>query len=46
MDGVCASLLQFLFKKYLDFEKEKGEQSRVEAVKSRAMAFVEAKMGH
>lgn len=39
------SLVQFLFKKYLDYEKQHGDESRVEHVKNKAMEYVETKLG-
>lgn len=38
-------ILQFLFKKYLDFEKAHGDEDRVQYVKTKAMEYVEAKLG-
>jgi ribosomal protein S1/tetratricopeptide (TPR) repeat protein len=37
--------MKFLFKKYLDYEKSKGEESRIEYVKKKAMEFVNSKLG-
>ena len=36
---------QFVFKKYLDFEKMHGEEHRMEGVKAKAMAYVEGRGG-
>lgn len=33
--------LQFLFKKYLEYEKSVGDEERVEYVKQKAMEYVE-----
>lgn len=38
-------LVQFLFKKYLDYEKQHGDESRVEHVKNKAMEYVDTKLG-
>ena len=46
--NLCMTLwcfLQFLFKKYLDYEKSQGEESRIEYVKKKAMEFVSSKLG-
>ncbi|EFJ26457.1 hypothetical protein SELMODRAFT_451250 [Selaginella moellendorffii] len=40
-----AKKMKFLFKKYLDFEKGQGDETRIEHVKTKAMEFVEAKAG-
>ena len=37
--------MKFLFKKYLDFEASHGEPARVEAVKQRAMDYVQRALG-
>lgn len=37
--------MKFLFKKYLDYEKSQGEESRIEYVKKKAMEFVNSKLG-
>ena len=34
--------LQFLFKKYLDYEKSLGNEERIESVKQKAMDYVES----
>ncbi|PPD84400.1 hypothetical protein GOBAR_DD18640 [Gossypium barbadense] len=34
--------LQFLFKKYLDYEKSRGDEERIESVKRKAMDYVES----
>ncbi|XP_048585462.1 protein RRP5 homolog isoform X2 [Nematostella vectensis] len=36
--------MKFLFKKYLDFEREHGDEMSVEAVKTKAMEYVESKV--
>lgn len=38
----CAIFLQFIFKKYLEYEKSCGDEDRVEYVKKRAMEYVES----
>lgn len=35
-------VLQFLFKKYLEYEKSLGEEERIEYVKQKAMEYVES----
>ncbi|GLJ04920.1 hypothetical protein SUGI_0006550 [Cryptomeria japonica] len=46
---ICLDLppkkMKFLFKKYLEYEKSQGDESRVEYVKSKAMEFVDNKLG-
>lgn len=39
MHHLC--LLQFLFKKYLEYEKSIGDEEQIEAVKKKAMEYVE-----
>ena len=34
-------ILQFLYKKYLEFEKSHGDEERVEYVKAEALKYVE-----
>lgn len=34
--------LQFLFKKYLEYEKSHGDEERIESVKRKAMEYVES----
>lgn len=36
--------LQFLFKKYLEYEKSQGDDDRIEYVKKRAIEYVESTM--
>ncbi|XP_004514152.1 rRNA biogenesis protein RRP5 [Cicer arietinum] len=36
--------MKFLFKKYLDYEKSQGDEDRIEAVKRKAMEYVESTM--
>lgn len=33
--------MKFLFKKYLEFERKNGDEARVEAVRAKAMEFVQ-----
>ena len=33
--------MQFLFKKYLEYEKSVGDKERIESVKTKAMEYVE-----
>lgn len=35
-------VLQFLFKKYLEYEKSLGDEERIEYVKQKAMEYVES----
>ena len=35
---------QFLFKKYLDYEKSQGDEERIESVKRKALEYVESTM--
>lgn len=37
-------LLQFLFKKYLEYEKSVGDEERIESVKRKAIEYVESSM--
>ncbi len=37
--------MQFLFKKYLDYEKAQGNEEGMEHVKTKAMEYVDAKLG-
>ena len=39
---VCFIVWQFLFKKYLEYEKSQGEEARIEYVKQKAMEYVES----
>ncbi len=39
------SWMQFLFKKYLDYEKAQGNEEGMEHVKTKAMEYVDAKLG-
>jgi hypothetical protein len=32
---------QFLFKKYLDYEKSQGDKERIESVKRKALEYIE-----
>lgn len=34
--------LQFLFKKYLEYEKSVGDEERIESVKQKALEYVES----
>jgi rRNA biogenesis protein RRP5 len=36
--------MQFLFKKYLEFEKSQGNEERIEHVKRKALEYVESSM--
>lgn len=40
----CCFDWQFLFKKYLDYEKSQGDDERIESVKRKAMEYVESTM--
>jgi len=42
--GHCCLDWQFLFKKYLDYEKSQGDDERIESVKRKAMEYVESTM--
>jgi len=42
--GLCCLDWQFLFKKYLDYEKSQGDEERIESVKRKAMEYVESTM--
>lgn len=42
--GLCCLDLQFLFKKYLDYEKSQGDDERIESVKRKAMEYVKSTM--
>ena len=37
--------MKFLFKRYLNFEREVGDKQRIEHVKQRAMDYVAQKFG-
>jgi rRNA biogenesis protein RRP5 len=37
--------MKFLFKRYLDFERSKGDDERIAHVKQRAMEYVSNKFG-
>ncbi|XP_050226780.1 rRNA biogenesis protein RRP5 [Mercurialis annua] len=39
-----AKKMQFLFKKYLEFEKSNGDEGQIESVKKKAMEYVESTM--
>lgn len=42
--GLCCLDLQFLFKKYLDYEKSQDDEERIESVKRKALEYVESTM--
>ena len=37
--------MKFIFKKYLSFEQEHGDEATVEAVKQKAITYIQEKMG-
>jgi hypothetical protein len=44
-DAHTRYFVQFLFKKYLDYEKAHGDEERIEHVKRKAMEYVDTKLG-
>lgn len=42
MNAKSYLILQFLFKKYLEYEKSQGDEERIEYVKKKAMEYVES----
>ncbi|MEO0336705.1 MAG: hypothetical protein AAF202_09930 [Pseudomonadota bacterium] len=44
-DEIPAKKMKFIFKKYLSFEQEHGDEATVEAVKQKAIAYIREKMG-
>lgn len=46
--AICLELpakkMKFLFKKYLEYEKEHGDEASIEKVKKAAMEYVESKL--
>jgi rRNA biogenesis protein RRP5 len=39
-----AQLPQFLFKKYLEYEKSQGDEERIEHVKQKALEYVQSSL--
>ena len=39
---LCCLEMQFLFKKYLEYEKSVGDEERIGSVKTKAMEYVES----
>lgn len=42
---LCFWLMQFLFKKYVEYENSLGDEERIESVKRKAMEYVESTLG-